>query len=647
MRVGGASERVLAGPLVHGDPRCDTGVDRPGGSELADGDDPLDPSPRARGETRTLLAEEEHHGPRQRGVVQVDRAREVVDTPDRHAGNGRPTEEVRDLGVMVDVLVAVGDHGATAVPPSPADDVDRSRAERVRVPHDGSDVAVVLPVLDGHVEGMPSRVEVGHDRVVAPVPVVVDDVAAIPVGEQFRVEPGIVGPRAGMRADADLRLTAHLLAGTARHTHVGILPPVSKPPHAGRVRHTVAAIAVIGLLAGCTGAERDRSSEPARSSPTTIEVPRDAPSISAAVDRARPGDLVLVDAGTYRESVTVEVEGITLRGRDRNAVVLDGGGELENGVMVLADGVTVENLTVRNFASNGVLFTGDYGKGHTLRGYHVAYVTAHANGLYGIYAFNAADGLVEHTATSGHPDAGLYVGQCFPCNAVLRDNLAESNAVGFQATNAGGDLYVVSNTLRANRVGVEPNSSNRERLAPQRGVVLAANAIVDNANPRTPKATEAFGYGVAIGGGRNNRVVANRISGNPAAGVVLAEQEHFPPEGNRIQRNVLSGNGVDLVYVSSDGARLDNCFSGNTFTTSSPPSIEAALGCVPEAQGGRGAPAVVTAPPGLLPSDVAPLPPQPSMPGPVDRRPTRFTRPPAVSVDTLTVPKADTFPGVT
>jgi len=45
--------------------------------------------------------------------------------------------------------------------------------------------------------------------------------------------------------------------------------------------------------------------------------------------------------------------------------------------------------------------------------------------------------------------------------------------------------------------------------------------------------------------------------------------------------------------------------------------------------------------------EAAPLPAQPSMPDPVNRRPTRFTRPPTVQVDRLTVPPAGSFPGVT
>jgi hypothetical protein len=39
------------------------------------------------------------------------------------------------------------------------------------------------------VEGVPAGVEVGDDRLAAPVPVAVDDVAAVAAGEQCWVEP--------------------------------------------------------------------------------------------------------------------------------------------------------------------------------------------------------------------------------------------------------------------------------------------------------------------------------------------------------------------------------------------------------------------------------------------------------------------------
>jgi hypothetical protein len=111
--------------------------------------------------------------------------------------------------VVADVLVAVGDHRAAAVPAAAAHDVDLRRQERVRVAHDRSDVEVVLPVLDRDVERVPARVEVGHDRVAPPVAVAVDDVAPVALGEQLRVKPGVVRPGLGVGADAYLMRLVH------------------------------------------------------------------------------------------------------------------------------------------------------------------------------------------------------------------------------------------------------------------------------------------------------------------------------------------------------------------------------------------------------------------------------------------------------
>ena len=106
--------------------------------------------------------------------------------------------------------------------------------------------------------------------------------------------------------------------------------------------------------------------------------------------------MVLIEAGTYDGSVTVETEDITIRGVDRNRVIVQGDGEAENGFLVLSDGVTVENMTVRGFRSNGVMFSGSYGAEESLHRFRAAYLTVHDNGLYGIYAFNARGGTIEH-----------------------------------------------------------------------------------------------------------------------------------------------------------------------------------------------------------------------------------------------------------
>jgi hypothetical protein len=62
-------------------------------------------------------------------------------------------------------------------------DVYRCSEERVCISHDGADVEVVFPVLDGDVEAVASCVEIGNDCVDRPVPVFVEHVATIAILE--------------------------------------------------------------------------------------------------------------------------------------------------------------------------------------------------------------------------------------------------------------------------------------------------------------------------------------------------------------------------------------------------------------------------------------------------------------------------------
>jgi nitrous oxidase accessory protein NosD len=103
------------------------------------------------------------------------------------------------------------------------------------------------------------------------------------------------------------------------------------------------------VAAGC-GQPADR--------PAVVRVPADVATIQEAVSRVRPGGLVLVAPGTYRESVSITTPEVTLRGTDRDTVLIDGEVRRANGVVVTAPGVVVENLTVRNHILNGVLVTG-------------------------------------------------------------------------------------------------------------------------------------------------------------------------------------------------------------------------------------------------------------------------------------------------
>lgn len=360
-------------------------------------------------------------------------------------------------------------------------------------------------------------------------------------------------------------------------------------------------------------------------------VPADHRTVQAAVDAAVAGDLVLVEPGVYHEAVTISTNAITLRGTDRNRVVLDGDGLLVDGVAVSADGVAVENLTVRGYRQNGIVFNGAssarepaaggvYGtETSALVGYRVSYVTAADNGLYGIYAFAARDGLIEHSYASGNPDSGIYVGQCQPCNVVVTDSIAEYNAIGYYGTNASGDVYVVNSVFRHNRLGMTPNSQDMELLAPQIETVIAGNLVVANDNPDAPPIARGFfGGGIAIGGGTRNTVVRNRVLDHDVFGIGVMSLGEFSPAGNTVEGNVVEGNGVDLFFEHAAGATSaeGNCFAANAFTTSAPADIEVVLPC--------GEPANLA---GVAPTGPAGIAAPPAGDGAIPRPPDQPNRP--------------------
>jgi hypothetical protein len=400
--------------------------------------------------------------------------------------------------------------------------------------------------------------------------------------------------------------------------------------HVSRRLALVVAAAV--LLAGCSSAPDEASGA---ASGRVLNVPDEYATIQSAVDAAEPGDLVLIASGTYREAVRVTTERIVLRGLDRDGVVLDGGFELGDGILVAADGVAVENLTVVNYRQNGVLFTGVaaasargmggygavYGAGDAvLDGYRVSYVTAANNGLYGLYAFAARNGIFEHSYASGHPDSGFYVGQCRPCNAVLRDLVAEGNAIGYYGTNASGDVWIVESVFVGNRLGIAPNSQDAELLAPQEQSYVVGNLVIDNQGVDTPEISDGFfGAGIAVGGGTTNVVLRNRVEGNLGAGIIVLPLGGYDPAGNEVRENVLEGNGYDLVLRLSesgpDAWAGENCFAANTFATSDPSGIEGVAPCGASARSWTpGRYATPPAPPGRSVRDLPPPPPQPSMP---------------------------------
>ena len=86
-------------------------------------------------------------------------------------------------------------------------------------------------------------------------------------------------------------------------------------------------------------------------------------SIQNAVDNATEDDIIVVRSGTYEESVTIDVEGLTLEGAGADATTINASSDPINlfdgtvAVKIAADDVEVDGFTVEG-AGASVSFTG-------------------------------------------------------------------------------------------------------------------------------------------------------------------------------------------------------------------------------------------------------------------------------------------------
>lgn len=351
--------------------------------------------------------------------------------------------------------------------------------------------------------------------------------------------------------------------------------------HGGAGGLGMAGVVIVDAPAGSSGYDYHHSNSlqrvPRQASATTLRVPEDFPTINDALTAAKSGDMISIAPGTYHEALIVKTPNITIRGRDRNSVIMEGDFKLSNAFEVVANNVVIENMTARHYVSNGFYWTG-------VQGFRGSYLTAYGNGDYGVYAYNSNTGQFDHSLAAGQPDSGFYIGDCHPCHAVITNVISEENALGYSGTNAGGDLTLRDSIWRNNISGIVPNTLDSEPNPPQDGATIINNLIENNNNENVPTKGQEYpsiGNGIVLAGGNNNLVANNRINGHRYYGILIVpniDKSFWVPSGNTVKGNYVTNSGVaDLGLAALSGG--NNCFSDNKVARTSPPLLQFTHAC--------------------------------------------------------------------
>lgn len=282
---------------------------------------------------------------------------------------------------------------------------------------------------------------------------------------------------------------------------------------------------------------------------------------------AQPGDEIVLEAGRFvlTDGLSLDVDGVTLRGAGMDATVLDFTGQQGSGEGLL---VTSDKVTLRDFAMENPKGDGVKSKGADDIVYHRVRVTwtrgPHAeNGAYGIYPVESSNVLVDGVQVSGASDAGIYVGQSKAIT--IRNSIAEANVAGIEIENSRNAL-VENNLATRNTGGILvfdlpnlPVMGGGDVIV--RGNLVVANDTANFAPPGNIVASVRRGTGVLVMANDNVLVEGNMIDRNPTAGVMVIAypQPYDDASYNPYPRDVVVGEngfGQNGYAPQLDGAEM-------------------------------------------------------------------------------------------
>ena len=344
-------------------------------------------------------------------------------------------------------------------------------------------------------------------------------------------------------------------------------------------------------------------------------------SIRAALANAIAGDRIQVLPGIYHEGSPGDLNALSVTASDielvgisspTRPVILENAGGQSFGIWVSPEDsigagenppCVVSGATIRGFSLSGFTVRGFGGDGVHLacvNGFWLTGNVADGNGVYGLFPIASRNGIISNNEVMNtSSDAAIYVGQSE--NVLIAANRVHESLLGIEVENSR-NCSVTGNEVYGNTLGILVDLLPFLGTKTQQNTLVSLNEVHDNNRTNTAEPDDILGVfpsgiGILLSAADTTTVRKNIVTGNQFSGVGVASLclplsllgqscdglDVDPlPDGNRIIGNVVKGNGTQPIPspldafradLSWDGTGTGNCWKGNAFGTSVPPTL--------------------------------------------------------------------------